>query len=105
MSLFDGLPDIFTDPDVGFGEPVIYTPLAGAPVTINAIWTERPFIAGLVPAADVIERKVDVRTEDVAEPQEGDTFQRLSTGANYKAVPPFQPDGQGMISIMLAQTS
>lgn len=102
-SRFDGLSDIFTDPDVGFGEPVVYTPQYGDPVTINAIWTDRPLTIGLGqgPGASLRELRVDARAADVAGLAEGDQFERVSTGALARAVPPFDPDGEGMIAITL----
>jgi len=106
MGLFDGFPDLFTDPDVGFGEPVVYTP-AGAPtsaVTINAIWTEHPITDGPdfgAVRADVIDLRVDARVVDVPDLAEGDLFERVSSGVVGKAVPPLRPDGAGMVMVTL----
>lgn len=109
MSLFDGLPDIFTDPDVGFGESVVYTPASSptSPETINAVWTERaasPELGEFL-KADAIILTVGVRSDDVPDLAEGDLFERDATGVVGKAVPPFKPDGEGMITVTLERVS
>lgn len=103
MTLFDGLPDIFTDSDVGFGESVVYTPQSGTAGAISAIWTERPVTPDMAEfvKGDAIRMTVDVRAEDVPNLAEGDLFEREETGVVGRAVPPFRPDGEGMVTVTL----
>jgi len=104
--LFSGLADILTDPNTGFGEPVIYTPVAtGIPVTINAIWCEDHEAGQFDVKSDQTNVRVEVRTEDVAEPKEGDTAERVAGGYVGKVVPPIVPDGHGLISLNLQKVT
>lgn len=104
--LFDGLATILTDPNAGFGESVIYKPLAtgialGADGTINAIWCEDHEAGQFDVKSDQSNVRVEVKESDVATPKEGDTIERVKTGYIGKAVPPIVPDGHGMVSVTL----
>lgn len=102
MGLFDDLPDVFTDPDTGFGEPVKYVSSeTGKKIAINGIWTDRPIMQGLLPGADAPAVTVDVRTADVPNPLEGDEVTRVATKVTMKVVSPIQPDNYGMTKLTL----
>lgn len=96
MSVFDGLPDIFTDT---FGEPVSYMPVAtGVARTISAIWWEASLDAALDGVdVDLSETKLHVRAADVPSPKEGDRAQRVSDSKVMLVSTPILPDGKGMI--------
>lgn len=100
MGVFDGLADIFSDV---FGEAVIYTPVSGAPIAINAIWWESS--AGLPGADGVFEdvqrTELHVRAADIS-PQEGATATRVADGRVMLITTPIRPDGKGMIMCNLA---
>lgn len=100
MSVFDGLPDIFTE---ALGVSVVYTPQGGSPVTIDAISVERSIEVQLAdgPAVDDRRHVLHVRAADIAEPREGD--QVTIDGDTFKVVPPIRPDGKGMIAITLSE--
>lgn len=101
MKLVDGLPDIFAET---FGEPVVYTPINGDPVEIEAIWIETATSVVFDEAdADGVQVELHVRAADIAEPREGDTVERVANGKTMKVVPPIRPDDQGMIGLTLAQ--
>lgn len=100
MSVFAGMPDIFTGT---FGEDVIYTPLGGSPVTIKAIWIEAPVMAPFSDAdVNTNEITLHVRAADIAAPVEGDTARRVATAKLRKVVEPIRPDDKGMIACALA---
>ena len=106
MSAFDGLPEIFTNADFGFGEAVAYTPAAtGIPATISAIWIARPLTVTLGQVGeDATDVMLHVRAADVPAPQEGDTVRRVATGETMQVATPIEADGNGMIAIRLATT-
>ncbi|WP_439611502.1 head-tail joining protein [Reyranella sp.] len=103
MSLFDGMAEIFRDT---FGEAVIYTPAGAAPLAIEAIYFETPLTIahddGGAPV-DSQAKELHVAAADVAAPREGD--RATVRGVTYKVVPPFRPDGQGMIAVSLVRLS
>lgn len=104
--LFDGLADILSDPNAGFGEPVVYTPLAtgiplGSDGTINAIWCEDHEQGQFEVKSDQSSVRAEVKISDVPEPKEGDTVRRKKTGYFGKVVPPIVPDGHGFVSVTL----
>lgn len=102
MSVFDGLPDIFTGV---LGESVVYTPKAtGVPKTIQAIWIETPISVEF----DHVEgdsrlTELSVRAEDVPAPAEMDTAQRVRDGKIMKVTTPIRPDGKGLVVCNLAE--
>lgn len=112
MSLFDGLPDLMTDPDTGFGESVIYTPLStGIPLgddgTINGVWVKQPIVVsdlGGSPGASGHLEMVHVQKSDVASPHEGDTVRRVKTDETFSVVPPIGPEDNGLIGLTLQKT-
>lgn len=103
-SLFDDMPDIFTDADTGFGETITYVSSeTGRKKTINAIWIEHPVMQGLDPKADAASITLEVRAADIPNPVEGDEITRVATKLTMKVVPPIRPDGNGMISLTLSK--
>lgn len=100
VDLFADMPGIFEDT---FGEPVVYTPAAtgvplGADGVIQAIWIETPGLVVQGEAdSDAIIAELHVQAAIVAAPAEGDTARRVADGKTAKVVPPFRPDGNGMI--------
>lgn len=103
MSLFDGMAEIFRDT---LGEPVVYTPAGGAPVTIEAIYFDTPLTVVLdgegIPV-DNRNKELHVAAADLAAPAEGD--HATVRGVTYRVVPPIRPDGQGMIVVALVRLS
>jgi hypothetical protein len=101
-AVFDGLADIFVDT---LGEPVVYTPSGGSPVTIDAIWTEASFVAsvGEIPI-DAGSTTLSVRASDLT-PAEGDTATRVADSKTMTVTTPILPDGKGMIRCNLADAS
>jgi hypothetical protein len=99
--VFDRLPSIFVGT---LGEPVNYTPLGGAPVTIQAIWTERSMdvVLGGDVATDAGRTTLSVRAEDVT-PAEGDSATRVADSKVMTVSPPILPDGKGMIRCNLVE--
>jgi hypothetical protein len=83
------------------GESVEYTPIAGAPITIDAIFIAEPFniVLGDQAGTDDVRKELHLRASDVPSPREGDTA--TIAGVTYRVVPPIQPDGKGMISVAL----
>lgn len=104
MSIYDGLPDIFTE---SLGESVVYTPLAtGIPAAITAIWDEQPIQVPFneVPTGDS-RVELHVRAQDIPSPTEGDLVFRPAKNVTRRVVSPISPDGKGMISVALAKVS
>lgn len=89
-----------------FGEPVVYTPLGGAPVTIDApfydTWEEVspetgvPFIST---QPNILVRLLDLP----AIPKKGDRFTITRTGVTY-AAERFEPDGDGAAYVLAKET-
>lgn len=104
-SIFDGLPGIFTE---CLGEPVVYTPTGGSPVTINGIVIKQMADA-VFENADAIANSVmvHVRTTDVPQLAEGDLFEVPLDGGTYigSAQQSFRADGKGMTMVTLAKAS
>lgn len=104
-AVFDGLADIFTDPNV-FGEAVDYTPAeTGVARRINAIWTERSgdvVLGGENVATDAATSTLGVRVADVV-PAEDDVAVRVADGKRMLISTPILPDGKGMTLCNLVQ--
>ena len=104
-ALFDDLPDIFTDPDTGFGEAIVYVSTdTGKKKTINAIWNEQPVLQGMAPSSDAPVITLDVREADVPTPLEGDEVTRKSNKQEMRVVPPIKP-AAASISIRISSVS
>ncbi|HEY4775888.1 MAG TPA: hypothetical protein VIH40_13840 [Xanthobacteraceae bacterium] len=103
MSIFGGLPDIFTET---LGEPVLYTPAGGLAVTINAMVVDEPLLANFEHADQTANKTVAyVRSDDVVGVKQGDglveTENPVGVNRSFRIVEPIQPDGKGMTSLML----
>lgn len=101
-SIFDGLPDIFTD---AFGEAVDYTPAAtGLTTRINAIWTEGTLdmSPGIGIASDEAKTTLSLKASDFI-PVEGDRAVCVKTGRSMEVTTPILPDGKGMIVCNLVE--
>lgn len=97
MSVFDGLPDIFTG---AFGEAVTVTPAGGEAREIRAIFRRRPreqFGAGIGGRVS-FEATLAARTADVADLADGAA---VEIGARSYTVAAIQPDDKGMTQISL----
>jgi hypothetical protein len=97
MSVFDGLPDIFTD---AFGEAVTVTPSGGDAREINAIFRRRPreqFGSG-IGGRVAFEATISARTVDVSDIADGDA---VAIGSRSYEVRAIQPDDKGMSMLTL----
>lgn len=110
MSAFDDLASVMTDPDIGFGEAITYESQDLGTLAIYGVWSERPILQGLEPAADALQLMLAVLKSDFTDtdglhmPAEGDTVTRTKTGEEFTVVPPIQPDDIGMITVALQKT-
>lgn len=106
-AIFDGLPELFVE-TFGERDGVIYTPIAtGVPLDdpLDAILIDDPLdvVIGEQVGGDDVRKTLHMRTADVAEPAEGDLAE--IDGVTWTVVPPFKPDGKGMVSVTLARRS
>lgn len=102
---FDGLADPLAEAP-GFGEPVIYIPIAtgialGDAGTIQGIWCEDHQLGMFDVKSDQQSVRCEVRASDVGSCLEGDTIERVKTAYKGQVVPPIVPDGHGLICVTL----
>lgn len=96
MSVFDGLPDIFTG---AFGQPVTVYKSGGAGAVYNGIYNPRAVDNfGVVQP----EAMLHLRQVDAAGMTDGDLVQ---IGADWFAARVQEPDGKGMVPIRLEVTN